>query len=84
MLPEGTGLLSVTMDGGICYVNFSAPFLAGAPEGEEARLLVYSIVNTVGSLEKVEAVQLQAEGENLTVYGGVPVTALKPDLDVEE
>jgi len=83
-VPEGTALRSVTMEGGICYVNFSAEFLAGAPAGEEARLLVYSIVNTVGVLEKVEAVQLQVEGENLSEYGGLPVTALRPDFSLEQ
>ena len=40
-------------------------------------------MNTLGSLERVETVQLQVEGENLTEYGGVPTIALKPDYTLE-
>lgn len=81
ILPAGTALLSVSVDGGICYVNFSAALLdVPAPQ---ARLLVYSVVNTAGSLEKVEAVQLQVEGENLTALWEVPTLALVPDYTLE-
>lgn len=80
-LPEGTALLSVSVDGGVCYVNFSAALL-NAEEGT-ARELVYSIVNTASSLEKVEAVQLQVEGENLAHLAGVPTTALTADYTLE-
>lgn len=81
VLPAGTELISVSVDGGVCYVNFSAALLdVPAPQ---ARLLVYSIVNTAGSLEKVEAVQLQVEGENLADLRGVPTTALAPDYTLE-
>lgn len=82
-VPEGTELRSVTLESGVCYVNFSEGFTQNAPAGEAARLLVYSIVNTLGSLERVETVQLQVEGENLTEYGGVPTIALKPDYTLE-
>lgn len=80
-LPEGTALLSVSVDGGVCYVNFSAALLN--TEREEARALVYSIVNTASSLEKVEVVQIQAEGENLAELAGVPTTALTADYTLE-
>lgn len=82
-LPEGTELLGAAVTDGVCYVNFTQPFLDAAPQdAEEAQLLVYSIVNTVGSLERVQSVQLQVEGENLTEYGGMWVSALAPDFAV--
>lgn len=72
-LPEGTELLSAAVEAGVCYVNFSRAFTEGAPQSrEEAARLLYAVVDTLCSLDQVEAVHLLVEGESLDRYGGVP------------
>ena len=84
--PEGTEIRSVSVENAVCYVNLSAAFLDGAPaDPTQARLLLYSLVNTMGALEQVEAVQLLIEGEGVPSYGGVPAgEPLKPDPSLEK
>lgn len=74
-LPEGTQLLSADLEDGVCYVNFSAAFLDNAPSKAEAKLLLYSIVDTLTGLEAVDSVYLLVEGETLSSYGGVNTAA---------
>lgn len=85
-IPEGTELRSVVLEDGICIVNLSAAFRDGAPEdGARAQLLLYSVVNTMGGLETVQAVQLQVEGENVEYYGGVRADRpIAPDPRLEK
>lgn len=75
-LPEGAELLAATIEGDICYADFSAAFLSGAPSDPlEARLLLYALVNTLCALDGVEAVHLLVEGESVESYGGVPTAS---------
>lgn len=84
-VPEGTRLLGAELEEGICYVNLSAEFLEGEPEDwQRARLLLYSLVNTLGSLDSVEGVQLLVEGEVVPSYGGISTgRPLIPDFTLE-
>lgn len=71
LMPEGCELFDARVDDGICYVNFSAEFRDGAPaDPDRQRLLLYSVVNTMGRLDAVTAVQLLVEDEPLTEFGG--------------
>lgn len=81
-LPGEDTLIGVWTDDNICYVNFSAEFLTQAPEEEtEQNLLLYSIVDTLGNLDSVTAVQLLVEGERLPEFGGVETNLpLEPDF----
>lgn len=81
-LPGLDTLTGVWVDDSICYVNFSAEFLAQAPEEEaEQNLLLYSVVDTLGNLDSVTAVQLLVEGERLPEFGGVETNLpLEPDF----
>lgn len=81
-LPDVDVLIGVWMDDNICYVNFSSDFLTQAPEGEtEQNLLLYSVVDTLGNLDSVSAVQLLVEGERLLEFGGVETNLpLEPDF----
>lgn len=82
VLPEGVALRGAWVDDGICYVNFSAEFLTLAPEQlSEQNLLLYSVVDTLGNLNSVTAVQLLVEGELVEEFGGQETSLpLEPDF----
>lgn len=84
LFPEACELLDARLDDGICYVNFSAAFQENAPESQEAqRLLLYSVVNTLGNLDAVTAVQLLVEDTPLDQFGGVATDRpLEPDFSL--
>lgn len=75
-------LLNTWVDDGICYVNFSSDFLIHAPgEDRERNLLLYSVVDTMGNLDSVTAVQILVEGDRLPEFGGVETSLpLEPDF----
>lgn len=75
LLPEGLEVYSARTDDGVCIVDLSEVFVEAAPDdaGEQA-LIVYSIVNTLCSLETVEAVRFMVEGEELSRYGGLDLS----------
>jgi len=81
-IPEGTQLLSLRLEDGVCRVDLSHVLLDGLPEGQEApTLLVYSIVNTLGNLSSVDSVSLLVEGEPLTRLGDMEIPErLEPDF----
>ncbi len=84
LMPEGVDLLSTEVANGICYVNLSVAFGEAPIAAEkEGALLLYSIVNTLGSLSGVDEVQLLIEGEAPAFYGGVPtLKPLEPDFSL--
>ncbi len=88
LMPEGTKLRSILVEGGVCTVNLSPEFLAGVPEEEQAaRLLLYSIVNTLCMREElsIDAVQLLSEGRSVESIGGAPASVpLEPDWTLLE
>lgn len=70
-LPEGAVLLSAAVESGTCYVDFSREFLTNAPKDHaEAALLLYSVVDTLCSLDGVESVRLLIGGAPVSRYGG--------------
>ncbi len=63
-IPQETKILSVETKEGVCFVNLSQEFVsrhAGGTMGEQ--LTIYSIVNTLTSLEGIEKVQFLIEGQ---------------------
>lgn len=84
VFPEDTGLLDVRMEDGVCCVNFSAALLEGGEDDPAARdLLLYSIVDTLGRLDAVSAVQLLVEGEPVPVFGTVDTSLpVQPDFEL--
>lgn len=71
-LPEGTRLLGVSVEGGLCAVNFSAEFEAAIPQdtAEQYRIL-QSIANTLTQLNYVSGVNFYCEGTRLLHYGAM-------------
>ena len=62
--PEGTVLLDARLEDGVCYVNFSAALLGNEETTEHQQdLMLYAIVDTLGNLDPVSAVQILVEGE---------------------
>lgn len=82
VFPEGTQLLGAWLDDGVCCVNFSADLLSG--NGEDPALddlLLYSVVDTLGRLDAVTAVQLLVEGQPLPAFGSVDTSLpVEPDF----
>lgn len=85
-MPEGAQVRSASVNDGICTVDLSVEFLTAMPSDQvETLLTVYSIVNTLGELEGVEAVQLLFEGETADFLNGVPLREpLIPDLELTD
>ncbi len=84
--PEGIEVLGTRVDDGICYVNFAVILKEKAPgEPMQQDLLLYSIVNTLGALDSVRAVQLLIEGEIPNSYGSVNTSLpLEPNFNLVE
>ena len=88
LMPEGTKLGGISVQGGVCTVNLSSEFMAGLPKGEQAaRLLLYSIVDTLCMQEKlsISTVQILSDGHAIESIGGVPASMpLEPDWTLLE
>ena len=69
VLPEGTKLLGVQTEEGVCTVNFSMEFLRNRPKTHRlARLAVFAVVNSLTELPQVECVRFLCEGESPGQY----------------
>lgn len=68
-LPPGTAVLDVSLQNGVCAVDFNGDFYANRPETEqEEALTVLSVVNTLCELEGINQVQIYVEGRKLEQY----------------
>ncbi len=61
-IPAGTKVKSIETKEGVCYVNFSEEFINNFAGGD-GMVVVYSIVNSLCSLENISAVQILVEGK---------------------
>jgi germination protein M len=72
VLPEGTRLLSVFIEGGVCSVNFSGEFVNGVREGAVSHLLTLEcLILSVTAQPGVTHLRLLADGQILENYGGI-------------
>ncbi len=71
-LPEGTRLLGVSVEDGLCAVNFSAEFenKIGTDTCRQ-RLALQSVANTLTQLSTVTGVHFYCEGTRLLHYGAL-------------
>lgn len=68
-VPTETKILSVETKDGVCFVNLSSEFLTkhtGGSAGEQ--MTIYSIVNSLTELNKVDKVQFLIEGEKKEAF----------------
>lgn len=66
-IPEGTGLISVSVMDGVCVVNLDGSFMAQNYNIRED-VVIYSIVNSLTELSNVDMVQISVNGETNMVY----------------
>lgn len=84
--PEGTQLNSVTVENGICTVDFSEEFLV-IEDRDLATLMIYGVTNSLCSIDRgvVEGVKFQVDGATLYGYGTVNTEeGVSPDFDLEK
>lgn len=68
-IPEGSKLLSVNTKNGLCTIDLSKEFVDNSPGGTASeRMAVYSVVNSLTSLEGVKNVQFLIEGKKREIY----------------
>jgi len=65
--PQGTRVIDVTTNAGICYVNLSSDFLNQNYDILET-VTIYSIVDSLTELDSVQKVQIYINGETKNVY----------------
>lgn len=64
VIPEGTKLNKIELKKGIIYIDLSKEFIENHKGTiEEETLTIYSIVNTLTSLNEIEAVKIQIDGK---------------------
>lgn len=63
IVPNGVKLLSIYTQGSIVYVNFNKAFIKEKTEEVDEVLIIYSIVNSLTSIEDIDKVQILIEGE---------------------
>ena len=76
VMPQGTAILDLNVDEGLCSVDFNADFYNNRPLGQrEEQLTVLSIVNTLCELSNVNRVQFYLEGSPLDLYSSLSLSA---------
>ncbi len=86
-IPEGTRVLSVTVENGVAYVDFSKEFQTKHPGGSAGEIMtIYSVVNTLTGLPGVEKVQFLLEGDKQeSILGHMDTTVpIEPDSKLVE
>lgn len=82
VIPEGFTVNYVRVDSGICYVSLSDASLAALPEDVETQrtILLTLSESLYASIDAMEELRLLADGEELKLFGQVPVesVALRP------
>lgn len=66
-IPDGTGLIGVSVMDRVCFVNLSDGFLVQDYNISE-EVVIYSIVNSLAELPTVDRVQISVDGETNMVY----------------
>lgn len=69
-IPGDTKVVSVTMNEGICYVNFDEGFLNALPDVQDS-ITIYSIVDSLSELPGVSRVQILINGKSDKKYNTV-------------
>ena len=77
VLPEGVNLLGVELSQGVCTVNFSEAFLTNQPRTHaQARMTVFSVVNSLTELAEVESVRFHCVGKTIGNYAGIDLSGV--------
>ncbi len=75
VIPEGTKLRQVKVEQGLCTVEFSQAFYLNRPAThQQARLAVFSVVNSLTELPQIERVQIVCGTLSLGDYAGLDLS----------
>lgn len=70
VIPEGTRLIGISVEDGLCTVNLSSEFIDNSNGGTAFDTLsVYSVVNSLCATDGVDKVQFLIDGKTVEVYG---------------
>ena len=76
-VPEGFAVNYVRVDSGICYLSLPASSLALLPQdGQTQQMILWSLADSLDSIDSVEEIRLLADGEELKLFGSVPVESV--------
>ena len=76
-VPEGFAVNYVRVDSGICYLSLPASSLALLPQdGQAQQMILWSLADSLYSIDSVEEIRLLADGEELKLFGSVPVESV--------
>ena len=76
-IPADFAVNYVRVDNGICYVSLPAASLELLPEDEQTqRMILWSLADSLYSIDTVEEIRLLADGEELEMFGAVPVESV--------
>ena len=76
-VPEGFAINYVRVDSGVCYLSFPASSLALLPQdGQTQQMILWSLADSLYSIDSVEEIRLLADGEELKLFGSVPVESV--------
>ena len=77
-VPEGFAVNYVRVDSGICYLSLPASSLALLPQdGQTQQMILWSLADSLYSIDSVEEIRLLADGEELKLFGSVPVESVE-------
>lgn len=77
VIPEGFAVSSVRVDSGVCYVNLPEASLDLLPaEEEQQRMILWSLADSLYSIETVQEMRLLADGQELEYFGSVPTESV--------
>lgn len=76
-IPEGSKLLGINVENGLCTVNFNKQFKTNHWGGSTGEILtVYSLVDTLTQFDKINKVEILVNGQKLdTLAGHMDLTA---------
>lgn len=74
VIPSGCGLISVKVENGVAYVDFTREFISIAEETDGGRLALRALVLTCMQFEGVESVRILVEGEAYDTGAGTLAT----------
>ncbi|MCI8941579.1 MAG: GerMN domain-containing protein [Oscillospiraceae bacterium] len=76
-VPEGFAINYVRVDSGVCYLSLPASSLALLPQdGQTQQMILWSLADSLYSIDSVEEIRLLADGEELKLFGSVPVESI--------
>ena len=75
--PENFIVSSIKVEDGICIIQIPVPVLQNLPEDEYTQnLILWSLAESLYSLEYIHEIRLLTDGEDLEYFGSVPVSSI--------